>query len=185
MFVYGLVYINKTIKDDKKIYYVLMYLSIYAHSMLDFDFSFSTVIIIISMIFALNKKENENKELKHKLSYSINFLIGIFSVYFICCNGSNFLGNIYESNQQFKLAERFYKLNETLTFGKNFETYMFLAQVSKGNDRINNLIKAEKLNPYDPRIKLNMAFLYEKNNDFYNANKYYEKAIGQCHQLNM
>ncbi|KEI07488.1 O-antigen ligase family protein [Clostridium botulinum] len=178
LFVYGLVYINKTIKDDKKIYYVLMYLSIYAHSMLDFDFSFSTVIIIISMIFALNKKENENKELKHKLSYSINFLIGIFSVYFICCNGSNFLGNIYESNQQFKLAERFYKLNETLTFGKNFETYMFLAQVSKGNDRINNLIKAEKLNPYDPRIKLNMAFLYEKNNDFYNANKYYEKAIG-------
>ncbi|AEB75302.1 O-antigen ligase family protein [Clostridium botulinum] len=178
LFVYGLVYINKTIKDDKKIYYAIMYLSIYAHSMLEFDFSFSIITIIISMILALNKEEHDNKELKDKLSYSINFLVVMFSVYFICCSACNILGNIYESSGQLKLAEKFYKWNETITFEKNSETYIFLAQVSKGDDKIKNLIKAEKLNPYDPRIKLNMAFLYEKNNDFYNANKYYEKALG-------
>ena len=179
LFIYGLIYINKNI-NNKKIYYLMMYVSIYAHSMLDFDFSFATLIIIISMILALNKKDSVYiyKEMKDKhLSNIIKLIITVLSVYLICCNLFIFIGGVYEDNREFYVAKMFYKINERLTFGKNAETYGLLAEVSNGEERINMLYKAEKLNPYDPRIKLNIAFSNENNNAFYDADKYYEKVL--------
>ncbi|WP_052113070.1 tetratricopeptide repeat protein [Clostridium novyi] len=143
-------------------------------------FSFVTVIIIISIIVGLNKKDSVYiyKEMKDKhLSNIIKLIITVLSVYLICCNLLIFIGGIYEDNREFYVGKIFYKINERLTFGKNAETYGLLAEVSNGEERINMLYKAEKLNPYDPRIKLNIAFSNENNNDFYDADKYYEKVL--------
>ena len=97
------------------------------------------------------------------------------------------LGAVYFQQKNFQLAlenfEHAIALDKTNLSAYNFAAECCKYFVNSNEDAELNLHKAisfyhkaDKLNPDNPTILLNIGFLYFRNNDFYNAKKYLSKV---------
>lgn len=202
--IYG-AYILYNIKGDSRKYFLPIYLSIFFHSILDFDFSYPTIFIIFVMLIGLarggeketnyfkssTKVKNEKyaKNLNTKVISGMISVVIVFSVYLISVNFINLIAGSLESSGKLQSALSLYRVEERFTI-KNPKIYGAIAQVynnmyenSKDDEVlkicIENLKKAESINPYNPIILGNLAFSYEKLGDEKQAISYYEEFIAK------
>ncbi|MDP4143044.1 MAG: O-antigen ligase family protein [Bacillota bacterium] len=197
--IYGLILIVKSGKQVK--YYIPLYITIYLHSLLDFDFSFAVIFITVIMIVGLTGQSREDNEMEIKFStkkYAIilcSILIAFVS-YLTFVNGISIYSDSLVSNKEYDQAIGCYKFYNSITF-KDPDGYSKIAEAynretgdSQNKNELyikcsDNLTKALEINPTDPRIIGNIAFTYTKlNNDskaiyyydsFLSIEKYYDK----------
>ncbi|MCY6370893.1 O-antigen ligase family protein [Clostridium ganghwense] len=185
---YGIYLLVKSDDENKK-YYIPLVLSIYCHSLLDFDFAYPQIFIFVVMIVAFGGAEKKLQNIKNKKIVMIlgKFVLILFSVYLIMINFMSFIGSNYENKGKYEKALGIYNIEKNITF-KNPKNYAAIAQVynkkylETGNEEnlkrcIENLEKAHEINGYDPRIVGNLAFSYDKLKDDNKAVKYYEEFI--------
>jgi hypothetical protein len=178
IFIYGVYIILKLKKDRLKVLKLAMFLTIYFHSLLDFDFSFTSIFIIVIMIMSFSDKRN-SFTIRNSVKVSMISLGLIISVYILIINSLTFLGNIYAKNDINK-SITFYRANKAITI-KNPDVYVLMAQVYRNNNMyqecLANLKLAEQVNNEDPRIKMNIAFTYERLGDIENTMKYFDIVL--------
>lgn len=219
-FICGLFLITKNIKKGKKkLYYTALYITIFAHSMLDFDFSYGSIFIIVIMITVFscvkdkdkigteeickskvkNKKfktvsgEFYNKKMMKRENLIIIRIISlavlILTIYLISVNTSMLIGDKYALKGNYKKAENLYNFNKNITYN-NTSIYLRLAQIHNGNYKnidadekvelkecIDYLKAALKINPNDPRIYGNLAFINQKLGNEEDTIKYYREFL--------
>jgi O-antigen ligase len=219
-FISGLFLIIKGMKKGKKkLYYTALYITIFAHSMLDFDFSYGSTFIIVIMVIVFsgskekdkrntekihNKKERNqkvksasenlyNSKVLKKRNLIIIRLISsatlILTIYLIIANMSMLIGDKYASKGNYKKAEVLYNFNKNITHN-NPNIYLRLAQIHNGNYKnidvdekaelkecIDYLKAALKINPDDPRIYGNLAFINQKLGNEKETVKYYREFL--------
>lgn len=178
IFIYGIYIILKLKKDRLKALKLAMFLTIYFHSLLDFDFSFTSIFIIVIMIMSFSDKGN-SFTIRNSVKVSMISLGLIISVYILIINSLTFLGNLYAKNDINK-SITFYRVNKAITI-KNPDVYVLMAQVYRNNNMykecLTNLKLAEQVNSEDPRIKMNIAFTYERLGDIENTIKYFDIVL--------
>ncbi|WML33090.1 O-antigen ligase family protein [Clostridium sp. OS1-26] len=178
IFIYGVYMILKSEKDRLKVLKLAMFLTIYFHSLLDFDFSFTSIFIIVVMIMSFLDKRS-SFTIRKSVKMSMIILGLIISVYILIINSLVFLGNIYAKNDINK-SVAFYRANKAITI-RNPDIYVLMAQAYRGNNMykecLANLKLAEQVNNEDPRIKMNIAFTYERLGDIENTIKYFDIVL--------
>lgn len=178
IFLYAIYSIFKFETGEDKILKATLLSTIYLHSLLDFDFSFATIFIIVTMLLSFSCK---TKDFKIKKSFKLVLLYFsiLISAYVCTINAFSLLGDIYAKKDMNK-SVYLYQLNKNMTIN-NPDVYVFIAQVYKENNMLReclyNLKLAEQINPEDPRIKMNIAFTYDKLGDTYNTIKYYDSVL--------
>lgn len=177
IFLYG-VYLILKFEEELKVIKIALLLTIYLHSLLDFDFSFSTIFIIVIMIISSLHRSRDFK-LKASLKLALAGFGILVSVYVLVINSFLLLGDIYAKKDMNK-SIYLYQINKKIAI-KNPDVYVSIAQVYRENnmlkDCLNNLKLAEQINPEESRIRLNIAFTYEKLGDVYNTIKYYDLVL--------
>lgn len=217
LFILGLCLIMKSMEKGKnKIYYAALYITIFAHSMLDFDFSYGSIFIIAVMITVFagtkqNEKKNAHKsynkgkskkkdilnETNKTLFKKSNLIIVraassivlILALYLIIVNTSMLIGDKYVSEGKYKKAEVLYNFNKSITYNDP-NPFLKLAQLYNGNNKsinYNGKIELEKcieylkaaleINPDDPRIYGNLAFINQKTGNEEDIVKYYREFL--------
>lgn len=185
--VWGGIILFKSTSKAKK-YYIPLYVTIYLHSLLDFDFAYLVIWAIVVMIIAFAQEEI-NCTFKVKPNFVlISSLVLIFSLYLIVVNGFYSIGDKLNANRKLDEARKIYSINKAITF-KDPDVYFRLAEIerkegtNKDRDALNksllNLKEAERINPNDPRILGNIAFAYQSL-DSDNAIEYYDKFLNKA-----
>lgn len=178
--VIGFFIIWKSESNNKK-YYLPIYITIYLHSLLDFDFSFVTIGALTVMLVAFSQKSFKGEVYNINLNKYILSAVLIFSVYLFVINGIYSAGEVINN---LEVSLKLYNFNKYITI-KDPDVYFSIAEVyklkSKDKDMnllkscAENLRKAEEINPVDPRIIGNLAVAYGKLGQEEKAIEYYEK----------
>lgn len=165
---------------------IVMYFTLYLHSLLDFDFSFANIALIPVILVALREEENikENKKaettiekqnnltLKQRILAITAILASLISFY-ISLNGAlNFKASKALALDQVSSYKTFFQVVEPILI-KDYEFYKAKGDIcfqhykDKGEifslkEAIRYYKKAEALNPIDPILKENLDYFYEK-----------------------
>lgn len=163
------------------------YITIFLHSLIDFDFAYSTIGILFVMIVLLS--ENEDKDIYFKVSKVILLIFLFVVTYLTMFEGSLAIAKIFSINNNSSMAIRFYNISDKIcVIGSDHRGYYGKAEVykkiyddtndiSKLEESLSLLMKAEKINEYDPRVTWNLAYIYINIGDDKNAIKYMDKMI--------
>lgn len=175
-------------KSKAKKYYIPLYITIYLHSLLDFDFAYVVIWAIVVMIIAFAKEEIQCT-FKAKSNFALGSIILIFSFYLILVNGFYMIGDKLNANRKLDEARKIYSINKAITF-KDPDVYFRLGEIerkesaNKDRDALNksllNLKEAEKISPNDPRIIGNIAFAYQSLGSDDEAIEYYDKFLNKA-----
>lgn len=168
--IYGLFIIYKGNKENK-IFLLGAYISIFIHSLMDFDFAYSIFYILLVIIVVLGSDgEQINLEKVIKIIY---ILILIPAIYLAIFEFTLSVGKVAFINNNSNLAEEFYSIGRTLALQKDSrptfnlgEAYKNLYDITGDEGYIENSLEmlgeAKNINPYNPMILWNMAYIYEK-----------------------
>ena len=96
---------------------MFLHLTIFLHSLLDFDFSYAVVFIIIVMIVAFADNEEADKNLRvlniqSKLQIGLYACLLLFSLYLIVTNSIVFIGDKFAQQGKYDKAIIMYNINE-------------------------------------------------------------------------
>jgi tetratricopeptide (TPR) repeat protein len=175
----------------------MLHITIFLHSLLDFDFSFATIFILYIIPVAFANTKLMQKSITHtytslsannvfKASYAAACtVILIFGIYIFFCDAIVFAGKSFYSYKSYNNALLFYNIADRLQFKANPYTCLSIAEIynQKSDDKkelnksIRFLERSENINPYDPIIAGNMAFTFEKLGVVLKADNYYLKFI--------
>lgn len=133
-----------------------------------------------------NKKLN-NEQLKLKPVKYGALVVMFISCYLIVVNGLYFIGDNAINSKNASIAKECFNINKVITikdpdcYSKTAEAYVIESGTNKSSkivyDVIENLKIANRLNPYDPRIIGNLAFINQQNGDAKEAIKYYDEFL--------
>lgn len=178
IFAYSIFAILKFETGEAKIFKLILIVTIYLHSLLDFDFSFPTIFITVMMIINSSCKVRDLK-IKNPFKFAVLGFTILIASYVCLINAFTLLGDAYVKKDMNK-SLYLYKLNKDITFN-NPDVYVSIAQIYNENNILqkclDNLKLAQQINPDDPRIKTNIAFTYEKLGDTYNTIKYFDSVL--------
>ena len=177
------------IKGTNKRLLVYGYITIFLHSLIDFDFAYSTIGLLFVMLVLLS--ENGDKYIYFKISKVILVILLFVVTYLTMFEGSLAIAKIFSINNNSSIAIRFYNISDKIrVIGSDHRGYYGKAEVykkiyddtndiSKLEESLSLLMKAEKINEYDPRVTWNLAYIYINIGDDKNAIKYMDKMIEQ------
>lgn len=195
LFICGIYFINKQTSENKA-YYLFLYITIYLHSLLDFDFSFSSIFVIVSMLLAFSTaKEEHSLYLNWKIRIISLCPIFLIAAYLIIINSVYLIGDKYMANNNYLAARNAYNLNNAIIYRDSNVNYKiantYKAQYDFTGDKgaleacLHELLCAEKINKVNPKIVWNEVYMYEKlgnnnktieyENKLLNMEKYYFK----------
>lgn len=191
LLVAGIIHVYKSKATDR--YFVCIFLlMLIFHSLLDFDFSFSTLSILLMMLFVFwETAPSANAGTTKPAALWISGAGLALGFYLAVCSLTVFAADSFASRDDCSNAISMAELNSRITFG-NARTHTLIAQyyrqlaVSPANgepDRSlleeckKHLAIAERLNPLDVRIKINMAFILSGLGEIENADAYYSESI--------
>jgi hypothetical protein len=167
--VIGLFILIKSKNENKK-YFIPIYITIYLHSMLDFDFSYVTIVALLVMFVAFSNDTQDEKLIVININKLMPVTLILFTSYLVFVQANYYFGNILIQNNNLNTAEKLYNINKNITF-KDPEVYSQIAELyklkSKQIDKallkecVNNLKKSQEINPVDPRTIGNLAFTYQ------------------------
>ncbi|MDT8716135.1 O-antigen ligase family protein [Clostridium sp. 19966] len=175
-------------KKDKNYSLVLcLYSAIYLHSLLDFDFSYAFSFIILAMLSAFYGEGKFEIKFGVEIRYVLAAPVLLLSLYLSFVGFNNFLGSKAVEGGDLALSKKVFEINNKISL-KNPDIDTNLANIYNikyGKEKnkeyldicLSYLKEAEKKNPLDPRIKGNIAFVYEKLNNSKKAIEYYDKFI--------
>ncbi len=182
-------FINMLKADKLRWEKVFIFLAIIVHSLWDFDFAFATIIILLVWLGIPNKENIGSKRTGNLAVVLLSLPILVFNFYALFCNLTMYLGDICISKGSYDSARSWYGMVASVSL-KNPDVYYVLAQsyYSEGYDTEafdnnllvkceSNLKTAEKLNPADPRITANLAFVNKNIGNTSEAIRYFKKSI--------
>lgn len=184
--VYGLFLLFNT-KQPTKHLFAGMYITIFIHSLLDFDFSYSTFGIIITLIIGIsyeNKREVDfNKMIK--IIYSAIFVVVVYLGLF---EGTLSIAKNLAINNNIEYSNTIYNVGKNICMERDARPLFYKAAGFKslydksGNEEflqssLDCLKEANLINKYDPRILWNMAYIYEKKGDIENTIKLKDEIL--------
>ena len=193
---FGMMKICKS-KNENKIYYLCLYVTIYLHSLLDFDFAYAFTFVILVMIVAFSERREDIKKGKKEVQglldkiyikpILLSSIVLIFTSYLALVGLVEKIGDIYLKNGAYSEARSLYSFNKSMTFG-DYNAYLNIAETFNAEGKesgnialieksIENIKIAEKINPQDPKILGNLAFSYELLGNDKETMNYYEKFI--------
>jgi hypothetical protein len=183
--VIGLLILIKS-KNESKKYFIPIYITIYLHSMLDFDFSYITVVALVVMLVAFSNDLQHEKFIVINLNKTIPVSLILFTSYLVFIQANYYFVSLLIQNNNLNLAEKLYNINKNITI-KDPEVYSQIAELYKLksnhtdkallNECVNNLKKSHQINPVDPRTIGNLAFTYQALGDEQQAIEAYENFL--------
>lgn len=178
IFVYSIFSILKFETNEAKIFKLTLILTIYFHSLLDFDFSFPTIFITVMMIISSSCKARDFR-IKKSFKFALLGFSILIASYVCIINAFTLLGDSYAEKDMNK-SIYLYGLNKDITFN-NPDIYVSIAQIYNENHMLkkclDNLKVAQQINPDDPRIRTDIAFTYENLGDTYNTIKCFDSVL--------
>ena len=189
-----------TISNRGQFITLALYLSIYIHSLLDFDFSFSNIALIPVMLIALtevNKDKNQEEiikeepdlkpNLKQRVFMGSSILLAIISFY-IALNGTVIFRAVQSINSQEVLLHENIVNNLEAILIKDYEFYKLKGDIAFQHYRNENkeedlkealsyYKRSEELNQRDPVIKWNISYFYEKLGNYDEVMIYKDKVL--------
>lgn len=154
LIIYSFVNILKN-KHKNTLLFAILYISIIAHSLMDFDFSFSTFSVLFVFIIVLNNKlfefEQAQDQIHKKNNININFenpctinnrlnifkfyfnkalliCLLLFSIYLTLFESSISLGKIFASNNEYEKSTSFYNFASKISCGLDGQSYFYSAE---------------------------------------------------------
>lgn len=189
---FGLYILIKSTNKNKNTY-MIIYLSIVVHSMMNFDTVFPTVWIILSCILAFNIKDI--KDIKDSLNFP-KLITRVILITILACivplgvheSLLSIINNTIRGNN-IAISQNFLKFYSNLNIDDD-RLYTAKASLDKLNfentgdksfldKSIKSLQHAMDINSIDPRIKWNLAFLLTKECNFQEAEKLWELVLSQ------
>lgn len=184
---YGLNLLLKGHYPFKK-YIVCLYITIFIHSLLDFDLIYTPIFILPVMLVAYFSNDSNQKITINKLVKAafISPLV-ILASYAVLVNSLYSLGRYYIHNNDYYTSRTIYELCSKISY-KDSESFYNIAMTyqMEYNDAhssvaldksLCNLLQAEKFNKNDPRITWDIAYNYEKHNDTVKCIIYRDKLV--------
>lgn len=192
VFIVGLIVILKG-SHKRKLYYTALYLTIYCHSILDFNFAYMFTILVIALIVGIAGKENIDVELNTK---PIFIPVAVIALYISTLSIMNFSAQMLFENGYFKGTISVGKIMESITIGDNigaefqFKGYVGLYSEDNDTENIKKGIEIieERVNLKNRQIYIcgDLAMAYGELNDVDKASYYYEKNLKlQRYNLNV
>ena len=192
VFIVGLIVILKG-SHKRKLYYIALYLTIYCHSLLDFNFAYMFTILAIALIVGFAGKGNIHVEINTK---SIFIPVTVIALYISIISIINFSAQMLFENRYYKATISVGKILENITLGDNigaefqFKGYVGLysdsndtENIKKGIEVIEDRVNIENRQLY---IYSDLAMAYGELNDADKASYYYEKNLKlQKYNLNV
>lgn len=185
--------------SSNRVEYLCAFLFILLHSFWDFDLSFATICFLLILFPALSSESVYLQDLKMIKLYNFSFVLliigGLYT--FLTMNLINIGNSLLEANN-FIGARQIYSICAQIS-PKNSDTYFLKAQSFyieaqsyKSTRNAKKLLlncqaalnKAEEINPFDPKIIINQAFVNKDLNNINNVIHSYEKSI-QMQKYNM
>ncbi|HEX3028251.1 MAG TPA: O-antigen ligase family protein [Clostridia bacterium] len=178
-------------KDMFRINKLYMFSAIILHSFWDFDMSFATVGIFMVLLSAFSTQQIQtSKNGKTKLTAAF-ILFSCLGIYSLGCMLLMYMGDSEISNGRFSSGRNLYSFDLFITV-RNPDACFLIAQsyyteAQLAEDRNSyrqllfscreNLLKAEKMCGYDPRITTNLAFVNKMLDEPEKAIKYFKASI--------
>ncbi|GAA0083744.1 hypothetical protein UT300007_01830 [Clostridium sp. CTA-7] len=183
IFIYGIIKLFKSNESNRN-YFILLYISIFIHSLMDFDFSYSTLIILWVLVIALINEDNK-EIINRRIAYIPVIALATFLLLY---EGTLLLGEKAMKYNLNSFAENCFNVANKISFQLDYRGYYNEAQLYKNlydeNKNENNLLESldllktcEKINKDDPRILWNISYIYEKLGDADNTEKYMELVL--------
>ena len=183
VFIAGLIAILKG-SHKRKFYYIALYLTIYCHSILDFNFAYMFTIATLALIVGFVGKENVNIEINIKPFF---IPVTVISLYISILSIMNFSAQMLFANRYYKGTISIGKIMEHVTIGDNigsefqFKGYVGLYAEDNNTENLKKGIAAieEHVGSKNRQIYIcgDLATAYGELNDVDKASYYYEKNI--------
>lgn len=184
LFLVGIIVIIKG-NHNKKIYYLALYISIYLHSLLDFDFAYLFTILALVSIVAFAGNINHEVKLKNKL-VSITMIIIVIYILFISTIA--YLGEYSYEKGKYNTVVTLGKLIDFLTVSKDvngkelvFKGYIGIGvkdgdkeKIEEGIKIIEDIAGSKHKTSY---IYYDLALSYKEIGDKEKASYYFEKLL--------
>lgn len=174
----GIILIIKGNNKNKYVY-LSLYLTIYLHSLLDFDFAYIVTFLFLAMIIAFTVNDSYILKINTK---AINIPLAILGIYIGLSTTFLYLGNKNYNTKNYDKAIKYANIFEAITIKDNLGKEIKLkSHIGENNlEEIKNDINNLQNNMGKNKIfavNLNIARGYRALNDMENASIYYEKTI--------
>lgn len=192
VFIVGLIVILNG-SHKRKLYYIALYLTIYCHSLLDFNFAYMFTIVTIAFIVGVAGKENIDLELNTKF---ICIPVTVIALYISTLSIMNFSAQMLFENGYYKGTISVGNIMKNITVGDNigaefqFKGYVGLYSLDNDTENIEKGIEVieDRINLKNRQIYIcgDLAMAYGELNDADKASYYYEKNLKlQKYNLNV
>ena len=193
LFVAGIFVIIKGV-NKKKFYYLALYISIYIHSVLDFDFAYLFTFLILVIIVAFVGEINYEVKLNKKIFF---IPVAILGVYITFTSTIAYLGEYCFEKGKYDTVITLGKIQDAITVDKDvngkelkFKGYLGIASKDNNKEKIETGINIlEEVAGYENRttyIYYNLAVSYKELGNKEKSSYYYEKVLEkQKYNLNM
>ena len=192
VFIVGLIVILNG-SHKRKLYYTVLYLTIYCHSLLDFNFAYMFTIVTIAFIVGVAGKENIDLELNTKF---ICIPVTVIALYISTLSIMNFSAQMLFENGYYKGTISVGNIMKNITVGDNigaefqFKGYVGLYSLDNDTENIEKGIEVieDRINLKNRQIYIcgDLAMAYGELNDADKASYYYEKNLKlQKYNLNV
>jgi tetratricopeptide (TPR) repeat protein len=184
LFLVGIIVIIKG-NHKKKIYYLALYISIYLHSLLDFDFAYLFTFLALVSIVAFAGNINHEVKLKNKL---VSISIVIIGIYILFISTIAYLGEYSYEKEKYNTVVTLGKLIDFLTVSKDvngkelvFKGYIGIGvkdgdkeKIEEGIKIIEDIAGSKHKTSY---IYYDLALSYKEIGDKEKASYYFEKLL--------
>lgn len=193
LFVAGIFVIIKGV-NKKKFYYLALYISIYIHSVLDFDFAYLFTFLVLVIIVAFVGNINYAVKLNKKIIFMPVATVGIYITFI---STIAYLGEYCFEKGKYDTVITLGEIQEATTVDKDvngielqFKGYLGLASIDNNKEKIEAGINIlEERAGYENRtsyIYYDLAVSYRELGNKEKASYYYEKVLEkQKYNLNM
>jgi O-antigen ligase len=170
--IYGII---KLLKAKNNLSYIILYVIIFLHSLLDFDFSYASIFIIPGVLIAFSQNNKET----YKITLRPTLLIpaAAFFTAVLAFNLIFFMGNLSRFLGSDNTANLFYELYAKVSIN-DAAPFTALGTMALKNENFKQAeeyyLKARAENKEDPRILWNLAYAKEKNKKIDDALEYKE-----------
>lgn len=177
VFIVGAIVIIKG-NNKKKIYYLSLYLSIYFHSLLDFDFAYLFTYMIIALIVAFSS--TDNYEMNKKINY-FKIPVVIFSIYIMFISVTGYIGEYSFENAKYNITVNCGKIINKITvkedsYGEELQ-FKGLVGLSREEDGMKIIKQVEDNTHRRTHIYYDLAIISKELGNIKETEYYYEKLI--------
>ena len=177
VFIVGAIVIIKG-NNKKKIYYLSLYLSIYFHSLLDFDFAYLFTYMIIALIVAFSS--TDNYEMNKKINY-FKIPVVIFSIYIMFISVTGYIGEYSFENAKYNITVNCGKIINKITvkedsYGEELQCKGLIG-LSREKDAMKIIKQVEDNTHRRTHIYYDLAIISKELGNIKETEYYYEKLI--------